>query len=115
MERRIYNRLYCFFSENNILNKKQLGFQKQNTTDHVISLLVDEILKSFENNCYTLGVFIDLTKALDSVDNKIQLKKLFHYGVRGITYNFYFYLYYTTYTYTNPLIYIITLKSYLEF
>ena len=84
-ERRIYNKLYSFFSENNILYKKQFGFQKQHSTDHVIVCLVNEILKSFENNCYILGVFIDLTKAFDTVDHNILLKKLFHYGVRGNT------------------------------
>ena len=40
------------------------------------------ILKSFENNCYNLGVFIDLTKAFDTADHNILLKKLFHYRVR---------------------------------
>ena len=44
---------------------------------------INEILKSCENNCYTLGVFIDLTKAFDTVDHNILLKKLFHYEVRG--------------------------------
>ena len=85
LERIIYNRLYSFFSENNILYKKQFGFQKQHLTDHAIVYLVNEILKSFENNCYTLGVFIDLTKALDTVDHNILLKKLFHYAVRDNT------------------------------
>ena len=79
----IYNRLYSFFSENNTLYKKQFGFQKQHSTDHAIVYLVNKILKSFENNCYTAGVFIDLTKAFDTVDHNILLKKLFHYGVRG--------------------------------
>ena len=77
--------LYSFFSENNILHKKQFGFQKQCSTDHTIVYLINEILKSFENNCYTLGVFIDLTKALDTVGHNILLKKLFHFGVRGNT------------------------------
>ena len=85
LERIIYSRLYSFFSENNILYKKQFGFQKQHSTDHAIVYLVNEILNSFENNCYTLGVFIDLTKAFDMVDHNILLKKLLHYGVRGNT------------------------------
>ena len=62
--------------------KKQFGFQKQG---HAIVYLVNEILKSFENNCYTSGVFIDLTKAFDTVDHNILLKKLFHYGIRDNT------------------------------
>ena len=77
LERIIYNRLYSFFSENNILYKKQFGFQKQHSTDHAIDHLVNEILKSFESNCYTLGVFIDLTKAFDTVDHNILLKNYF--------------------------------------
>ena len=85
LERIIYNRLYSFFSENNVLHKKQFGFQKQHSTDHAIVYLVNQILKSFENKCYTLGVFIDLKKAFDTVDHNILLKKLFHYGVKGNT------------------------------
>ena len=88
MERIIYNRLYSFFSEKNILYKKQFGFQKQHLTDHRIVYLVNKNLKSFENNCYTLGVFIDLTKTFDTVNHNILLKQLFQYGVRGNTLKF---------------------------
>ena len=52
LERIIYNRLCSFFSENNILYKKHFGFQRQYSTDHAIVHLVNEIFKSFENNCY---------------------------------------------------------------
>ena len=76
LERIICNRLYSFFSEN-IFYKKQLGFQKQHSTDHAIVYLVNEILKSFENNCHTLGVFIDLTKVFDTEDHHILLKNYF--------------------------------------
>ena len=83
LERIIYNRLYSFFSENNVLYEKQFGFQKQHSTDHAIVHLIKEILKSFESKCYTLGVFINVTKTFGTVDYNILLKKLFHYGVRG--------------------------------
>ena len=43
--------------------------------------LVDQIYKSFENDNYTLGVFIDLAKAFDTVDHSILLKKLEMCGV----------------------------------
>ena len=58
LERTIYNRLYSFFSENNILHKNKFGFQKQYSTDHAIVHLANEILKPFGNNCYILGVFL---------------------------------------------------------
>ena len=66
-----------FFSENNILYKEQFGFQKQHSTDHTIVHLVSKILKHWENNCYTLGVFIHLRKAFDVVDHNILLKNYF--------------------------------------
>ena len=77
LERIICNRLYSFFSENNIFYKKQFGFQKQHSSDHAIIYLVNKILESFENNCHTLGVFIDLTKVFDTEDHHILLKNYF--------------------------------------
>ena len=46
--------------------------------------LVDQLCQSFDSNEYTIGVFIDLSKAFDTVDHQILLKKLYHYGARGI-------------------------------
>ena len=42
-----------------------------------------KIHESFENNLYTLGVFIDLSTAFGTVNQSIILKKLEIYGIHG--------------------------------
>ena len=80
LEGKMYNRLYKYLNENNILRSKQFG-QNCHSTDHTVVQLVDQIIESFQNNKYTLGIFIDLSKAVDTVDQSILLKKLEIYGI----------------------------------
>ena len=69
--------------EKNLLCKKQFGFQSGYSTDHTINQLVD-VLQFFENKYFTLGIFIDLSKVLHTVDHSILLlRKLEMYGRHG--------------------------------
>ena len=72
----MYNRIYKHLKSNNLLSDKQFGFQLNNSTEHAILQLVNYISSSFERGEHTLGLFIDLSKAFDTVDHKILISKL---------------------------------------
>ena len=79
----MYNRLYKHLKEKDILYKKQFGFQQKHSTEHAILQLIDQVNNSFEKNQFTLGIFIELSKAFDTADYKILISKLKNYDVRG--------------------------------
>ena len=83
LERIMYNRLFKYLTTNEILYKKLFGFQEGHSTEHAIMQLIDNINNSFEKNHFTLGVFIDLSKAFDTVDHYILITILKQYGIQG--------------------------------
>ena len=83
LERIMYNRLYKFLLENNILYQKQFGFQNAHSPEHAILQLVNQITEAFSQGKYTLGIFLDLSKAFDTVNHNILLEKLKAYGIQS--------------------------------
>ena len=65
LERMMHNRLYKFLVESNILYQKQFGFQNAHSTEHAIFQLVNQIAEAFSQGKYTLGIFLDVSKAFD--------------------------------------------------
>ena len=82
-EKIMYNRVYNYFVEKKLLFPKQFSFQINTSTENAILEIVRNITKSFEKNDYVLAVFIDLKKALDTVNHEILLHKLKLYGMTG--------------------------------
>ena len=66
-----------------ILNDHQYGFRKKHCTFMAILELTNKIFDSFEKNEFTIGIFIDLKKAFDTVNHSILLDKLNFYGIRA--------------------------------
>ena len=83
-EKLIHKRMYSFLQKNKILNNNQYGFRKNSSTAFAIYDLIENKLKSLDENLYTCALYVDLSKAFDTVDHRILIKKMEHYGVRGI-------------------------------
>ena len=82
-EKVIHNRLISFINEHNVLYSHQYGFRSKHNTTMALITLVDNIVNGFDNNKFTVGTFLDYSKAFDTVDHEILLLKLNRYGIRG--------------------------------
>ena len=84
LERLMYNRLLHFINKNKILYNYQFGFRKGYSTTMALTILVDKIMSALDKGDFVVGVFLDLSKAFDTVNHQILLNKLFKYGIRGL-------------------------------
>ena len=89
IEKIICNRFTEFLTENNIINNSQYGFMKNKSTESATIDFTNNILNAFDSNKFTLGIFLDLSKAFDTVSHPILMCKLEHYGIRGKLYDWF--------------------------
>ena len=83
-EKVMHTRLYKYLSKFSMISDDQFGFRKGHSTSMALIHLRTKIAESIDQNKFSIGIFLDLAKAFDTVNHVVLLRKLDYYGVRGI-------------------------------
>ena len=81
-ERIVFNQVYEYLSINGILYKSQYGFRKSHSTEMTAIELTDTILQNLDTAKIPISIFVDLSKAFDTLNHAILFNKLELYGIK---------------------------------
>lgn len=79
----VNEQIICFFNKHKLFNKNQHGFLSGKGVDTALYEFLTSVINTLEQGDYACGIFLDLSKAFDSIDHDILLVKLESYGIRG--------------------------------
>ena len=84
LEKLIYSQVYHFIDQEKILYKSQYGFRSKHSCEQALIELTGELIQAREQKWESAALFLDLSKAFDTLDHKVLLAKFERYGIRGI-------------------------------
>ena len=84
LEKIVHHRLNKFLKKKNILYSRQYGFRPSHSTSDAVTTFVADIMTSLEDDKYSTAVLLNLSKAFDTIDHNILLRKMHFYEVRGV-------------------------------
>ena len=84
MEKIMHKQLSKFLKRYEILYDYQFGFREGHSTTLALIEIVDNILYGMDHGKHVAGIYMDLSKAFDTVYHEILFQKLQHYGIRGL-------------------------------
>lgn len=82
-EKIMHSQLYQYFVKNKLFYVSQYGFRPLHSTELASLELVNRMLKEMDENRVPLNIYLDLSKAFDTLDHDILLKKLSYYGIKN--------------------------------
>ena len=83
LEKIIYNCTYNFLNATGQIFNSQYGFRSKHSCENAVQELVGTVVKGYENKKITISVFLDLSKAFDTIPHKILFMKMEQYGIPG--------------------------------
>ena len=88
-ERVVYNQLYSFLDKYNLFNPNQFGFRKSKSTVQAVLDQLSFVYNNLDQSNTVISIFMDFSKAFDCLDHRLLLKKLYHFGIRGIPFQWF--------------------------
>ena len=82
-EKVVYNQLYTHFQTYKLFYFSQYGFRKRHSTEYAALELIDKVLQNIDDKNATFAIYMDLSKAFDTLNHRILINKLSHYGIHG--------------------------------
>lgn len=83
IEKHICSIMSCFIDRCSLLSDRQYGFVSGRGTQLLLDDVADELYSAFEGNMFSCAIFLDVSKAFDTVDHDVLLRKLWKFGFRG--------------------------------
>ena len=89
LEKLIYKRIYLFLNKYDVLYQSQYGFRKHHSCKQAIQELIGKILHAREEGLQSASIFLDLSKAFNTLDHNVMLHKLERYGIRDTAHDWF--------------------------
>ena len=83
-EKVVHDQIYSYFTQHNYFSNNQYGFRKYHSTEHTVLEVIDRATSELDSGNSAVAIFIDLSKAFDTLNHNILIEKLHYYGINNL-------------------------------
>ncbi len=83
----VYDQIYRFFQNEKLFYTSQYGFRSEHSTEFAALEVIDRLINKMDNGETPINIYLDLSKAFDTIDHDISKHKLKHNGITGTALN----------------------------